>query len=58
MYRGWVNSKGLNVAFAPERAARGLGGIGTTAYHEIGGFWMWSPNPRFERLSGNLVALS
>ncbi len=55
-YKGWLNSKVLNVAFAPERAARGIGGIRTTQYHEIGGSWLWTLNPNFDiRLSGDLA---
>jgi len=55
-YKGWLNSKVLNVAFAPERAARGMGGIGTTQYHEIGAVWLWTLNPNFDiRLAGNIA---
>ena len=55
-YRGWLNSKALNVAFAPERAARGMGGIGTTQFHEVGAFALWTLNPNFDiRLAGNLA---
>jgi hypothetical protein len=55
-YKGWLNSKLLNVAFAPERAARGTGGIRTTQYHEIGGAALWTLNPNFDiRLAGNLT---
>ena len=55
-YRGWLNSKALNVAFAPERAARGMGGIGTTQTHELGAFALWTLNPNFDiRLAGNIA---
>jgi hypothetical protein len=55
-YRGMVNAKVLNVAFGPERRARGIGGIRTGEYHEIGGFWLWTLNPSFDiRLTGNIA---
>jgi hypothetical protein len=55
-YKGWLNSHSLNVAFAPERAARHMGGIGTTQMHEIGGSVLWTLNPNFDiRLAGNLA---
>jgi hypothetical protein len=55
VYKGMVNAKLLNVAFAPERAARGMGGIHTTQWHEIGGHWLWTLNPNFDiRLLGNI----
>src|SRR5207248_4007501 len=56
LYRGWVNSKLVNVAFAPERAARGVGGIRTTEWHEIGGSWIWTRNPNSDiRVLGNIA---
>jgi hypothetical protein len=55
-YKGWLNSKALNVAFAPERAVRGIGGIGTTQYHELGTSWLWTLNPNFDiRLAGDIA---
>jgi hypothetical protein len=55
LYRGWVNSKLVNVAFAPERAARGIGAIATTEWHEIGSSWIWTLNPHFDiRVLGNI----
>jgi hypothetical protein len=55
LYRGWVNSKLVNVAFAPERAARGTGAIATTEWHEIGSSWIWTLNPHFDiRVLGNI----
>ena len=51
-----MNSKVFNIAFAPERAARGRGGIRTTQYYELGGSWLWTLNPHFDiRLAGNLA---
>jgi hypothetical protein len=56
LYRGMVDTTLLEVAFAPELAARHMGGIRTAEYHEIGGYWLWSPNPHFDiRLAGNIA---
>jgi hypothetical protein len=55
-YRGMVNSKLLEIAFAPELAAAGKRHIGKSIYHEVGGYWFWTLNPNFDiRLAGNLA---
>ena len=52
-YRAMVDSTLLETAFAPELAGRRLG---TSMYHEIGGWWQWAPNPYFDiRLSGSIA---
>jgi hypothetical protein len=54
VYRAMVDSTLLEVALAPELAGRR---IGKSMYHEVGGFWLWSPNPHFDiRLTG-LIAI-
>ena len=56
LYRAMVDTTLLEVAFAPELAARNMRGIRKAEYHEIGGYWLWSPNPHFDiRLAGNLA---
>jgi hypothetical protein len=56
LYRGMVDTTLLEVAFAPELAARNMRGIRKAQYHEIGGYWLWSPNPHFDvRLAGNIA---
>ena len=56
LYRAMVDTTSLEVAFAPELAARNMQGIRTAEYHEIGGYWLWSPNPHFDiRLAGNIA---
>jgi len=56
LYRAMVDTTLLDVAFAPELAARNMRGIRTAQYHEIGGYWLWSPNPHFDvRLVGNIA---
>ena len=56
LYRAMVDTTSLEVAFAPELAARNMQGIRTAEYHEIGGYWLWSLNPNFDiRLAGNLA---
>jgi hypothetical protein len=56
LYRGMVDTTLLEVAFAPELAARHMQGIRKAEYHEIGGYWLWSPNPNFDiRLAGNIA---
>jgi len=54
-YRGMVDSKLLEIAFAPELRAQGKSHIGKSIYHEVGGYWFWTLNPNFDiRLSGSL----
>ena len=55
-YRSMVNSKLLEVAFAPELAQPGAPkSIGKGIYQEVWGYWMWTLNPYFDiRLSGNV----
>ena len=54
-YRGMVDSRLLEIAFAPELAAQGKRHIGKGIYHEAGGYWLWTLNPNFDiRLSGAL----
>jgi hypothetical protein len=56
LYRAMVDTTLLEVAFAPELAARHMRGIHPAEYHEIGGYWLWSPNPHFDvRLAGNIA---
>ena len=56
LYRAMVDTTSLEVAFAPELAARNMQGIRTAEYHEIGGYWLWSLNPNFDiRLAGNIA---
>jgi hypothetical protein len=56
LYRGMVDTTLLEVAFAPELAARNMRGLRKAQYHEIGGYWLWSPNPHFDiRLVGNIA---
>jgi len=51
-----VDSRLLEIAFAPELAARGKSHIGKGIYHEVGGYWFWTLNPHFDiRLAGNLA---
>jgi hypothetical protein len=40
LYRAMVDTTPLEVAFAPELAARNMRGIRTAQYHEIGGYWL------------------
>src|SRR5262245_29750694 len=55
-YRGIVNSKLLEIAFAPELAATGKTHIGKDVYHELWGYWQWTLNPIFDiRLSGTMA---
>src|SRR5262249_35814110 len=55
-YRSMVNTTALEVAFAPELAARHMGGIGKGQYHEVGGTWLWTLNPYFDiRLVGDMA---
>src|SRR5262249_32220581 len=55
-YRGMVNSKLIEIAFAPELAAQGKTHIGKDIYHELWGYWMWTLNPNFDiRLAGNVA---
>jgi len=54
-YRGMVDSRLLEIAFAPELAAQGKRHIGKGIYHEAGAYWLWTLNPNFDiRLAGNL----
>lgn len=53
VYRAMVASTLLETAFAPERAGRRLG---KSMCHEIGGFWLWTPNPHLDiRLTGMIA---
>jgi hypothetical protein len=53
VYRAMVKTNLIEVAFAPELGGRE---IRKTQYHEVGGFWQWTPNPYFDiRLSGNIA---
>src|SRR5262249_28089658 len=55
-YRGMVDSKLIEIAFAPELAAQGKSHIGKGVYHEVGAYWLWTLNPYFDiRLAGNLA---
>jgi hypothetical protein len=40
LYQGIVDTTLLEVAFAPDLAARNMRGIRTAQYHEIGGYWL------------------
>jgi hypothetical protein len=54
-YRGIVNPRLMEIAFAPELAARGKSSIGKSIDHEVGGYWFWTLNPNFDiRLAGSL----
>src|SRR5262249_26178384 len=54
-YRGIVNPRLMEIAFAPELRAQGKSHIGKTIDHEVGAYWFWTLNPNFDiRLSGNL----
>ena len=54
-YRAMVNTNALEVAFAPELAARHRS-IRKGQYHEIGGTWLWTLNPYFDiRLAGDMA---
>jgi hypothetical protein len=56
MYRGMVNTNVLEIAFAPELAARGMTSIRKAEYQEIGGAYQWTLNPNFDiRLAGNIA---
>ena len=58
IYRAFVNTNLLEIAFAPELAARPQRGghIAKTEYHDIGGYWQWTLNPNFDiRLAGDLA---
>jgi hypothetical protein len=51
-----VNTNVLNIAFAPELAARGITRIRKAEYQEIGGSYQWTLNPSFDiRLAGNVA---
>jgi hypothetical protein len=55
-YRAMVDSKLLEIAFAPELAAQGKRHISKGIYHEVGAYWLWTLNPNFDiRLAGNLA---
>jgi hypothetical protein len=57
-YRAMVDTTALEVAFAPELAARHRS-IRKGEYHEIAGYWMWTLNPYFDiRLAGNLALVA
>lgn len=45
VYRAMVDTTLLETAFAPELTGRRLG---KSMYHEVGGIYVWSPNPHFE----------
>src|SRR5207253_3038715 len=55
-YRGMVNSRLIEIAFAPELAAPGAPHhISKSIYHEVGAYWFWTLNPNFDiRLAGNI----
>jgi hypothetical protein len=56
MYRAMLDTTSLEIAFAPELAARGGGGIRKAEYQEIGGSILWTLNPNFDiRLAGNVA---
>jgi hypothetical protein len=56
MYRMMLDTTALQIAFAPELAARGMSGIRKAEYQEIGGSVLWTLNPNFDiRLSGNIA---
>jgi hypothetical protein len=55
-YRAVADSDLLEAAFAPEIQAGVIRKIRTSLYHELGGFWMWTLNPRFDiRVAGNVA---
>jgi hypothetical protein len=55
-YRGMVDPKLLEIAFAPELAQAGKSHIHKSIYHEAWGYWLWTLNPYFDiRLSGSLA---
>ena len=55
VYRSMVDSRLIEIAFAPELAAQGKRHIGKGIYHEAWAFWQWTLNPNFDiRLSGSL----
>jgi len=54
-YRSIVNPRLMEIAFAPELAARGKSSIGKSIDHEVGAYWFWTLNPNFDiRLAGSL----
>jgi len=56
MYRMMMDTRALEIAFAPELAARRISGIRKAEYQEIGGSVLWTLNPNFDiRLSGNVA---
>src|SRR5262249_1266287 len=58
IYRAMANTNILEIAFAPELAARPQrgGGIAKTEYYDIGGSYQWTLNPNFDiRLSGSVA---
>jgi len=56
MYRAMLDTTSLEIAFAPELAARGISRIRKAEYQEIGGSILWTLNPNFDiRLSGNVA---
>ena len=42
VYRAMTDSTLVEVAFAPELAAKGRSRIGKGVYHEVGGYWLWT----------------
>jgi hypothetical protein len=56
MYRAMMDTTALEIAFAPELAARGISSIRKAEYQEIGGSVLWTLNPNFDiRLAGNIA---
>jgi len=52
VYRGMIDTRLLELAFAPELAGRS---IRKDIYHELGGYWQWTLNPHFDfRLAGGI----
>ena len=55
-YRGMVDPRLIEIAFAPELAVQGKRNISKSIYHEVGAYWLWTLNPNFDiRLAGNMA---
>jgi len=56
MYRMMLDTTALQIALAPELAARGMSGIRKAEYQESGGSVLWTLNPNFDiRFAGNIA---